>query len=255
MKQVQALIRVTLGLAALSPAMLTGCASKYAAVTPEVQSTMMRDLQAGKPVLDCGQNCRFTWAGQVGAIHQLDLAENWNDLALRVMQVGYGSDLAYYYLGQAAQGLGYHQAAITYYGLSMALNTGSNAMLKCASGQALAAQLQLQTGDPCEGVDLAASIPVLIQASRDALAQQAAADAAAQQAAASPPPPVHHHHVQSASTNKASGATNTGGTGWAVPPPAPSSASASNAPTSNTGGSNTGGTGWAVPPPASPASP
>jgi hypothetical protein len=234
-------------------AMLAGCATKYEAVTPDVQAKMMADLQAGKPVLDCGGKCSFTWSAQAAAIHQLDLAEKWNDLALRVMQIGYGSDLAYYYLGQSAQGLGYHQAAIAYYGWSLGINTGTDPMLKCAGGTALAAQLNLQAGDPCQGVDLAASIPVLIQASRDALAQQAAAAAAAQASEVAPAPVHHYHHVQKT-------ATNTGGSGWVAPPPAASGSSSSNtggtgwvAPPSSSSGSaaaNTGGTGWSAPPPA-----
>lgn len=218
-------------------AILAGCAAKYEAVTPDVQAKMMGDLQAGKPVLDCGAKCSFTWGAQAAAIHQLDLAEKWNDLAVRVMQIGYGSDLAYYYLGQSAQGLGYHQAAITYYGWSLGINTGTDPMLKCASGTALAAQLNLQSGDHCQGVDLAASIPVLIQASRDALAQQAAAAAAAQASEVAPAPVHHTRHVQKS-------ATNTGGTGWVAPPPAPSGNAAG----------NTGGTGWSAPPPSSSAS-
>ncbi len=212
-------------------AVLAGCETKYQTVTPDMQANMLADLKAGKPNLDCAEKCSFTWSAQVAAIHQLDLAEKWNDLAVRVMTIGFGSDLAYYYLGQAAQGLGYQQAAIDYYNLSLALNSGPNAFLRCNGGQALAAQLQVQTGDPCQGVDLAGSIPVLIQASKDAIAQQEAAAAAA----AAPPPPVHHRrHPPPAA------ASNTGGTGWVAPPP-PSS--------------NTGGTGWvAPPPPPAPAS-
>jgi hypothetical protein len=225
---VNAVIRKILAATACA-AMLAGCEAKYQAVTPDLQANMLLDLKAGKPTLDCAAKCSFTWAAQVPAIHQLDLAEKWNDLAIKVMTIGYGSDLAYYYLGQAAQGLGYQQAAIDYYNLSLALNSGPDPMLRCNGGTALAAQLQVNTGDPCQGVDLPGSIPVLIQASKDAIAQQAAAAAAA-----APPPPVHHrHHTQPAS------ATNTGGTGWVAPPP----------PASTPAASNTGGTGWVAPPP------
>jgi hypothetical protein len=218
-------------------ALLSGCAAKYDTVTPDVQAKMLADLQAGKPVLDCAEKCSFTWGSQVAAIHQLDLAERWNDLAVQVMRIGYGSDLAYYYLGQAAQGLGYYQASIAYYNWSLGLNTGANPVLKCANGEALRAQLGLP-GDSCQGVDLAGSIPVLIQASRDKIAEQEAAA----QAAAAPAPVVHHRHHKSA-------ATDTGGTGWAVPPPAGSSGGTASS-SSSSSSSNTGGTGWAVPPPA-----
>ncbi len=201
--------------------LLAGCANKYAAVTPELQASFMSDLKAGKMNLDCGAGCSFTWLAQAPSIHGLDIAEKWPDLAVRVMQIGYGSDLAYYYLGQSAQGLGYHQAAIAYYSTSLALATGPNPLLKCSAGQGAG-------GDPCQGVDLVSSIPVLVQASRDAIAQQIAAENAAE----APAPVKHHHHHTQASSTSA---------GWTAPPP-PSSSGAS----ASASGS------WAAPPPASP---
>jgi uncharacterized membrane protein YgcG len=213
--------------------MLASCSNKYDTITPEIQAKMMGDLQAGNLTLDCGPKCGFTWLAQKPQIHQLDLAEKWQDLAIKVQQIGYGSDLAYYYMGQAAQGLGYHQAAITYYTTSLGISTGADPLLRCEAGQN-------QNGDPCEGVDLVSSIPVLIQASRDALAQQAAATAAAN----APAPTYHHRHKKPASST-----TNTGGSGWAVPPPPASSGSGSGG--SSSGGGSAGGAGWAAPPPPS----
>ena len=40
---------------------------------------------------------------------------DWQRLALIVLDVGYNSDLAYYYLGRAAEGMGANDAALTYY--------------------------------------------------------------------------------------------------------------------------------------------
>ncbi len=202
-------------------AMLAGCASKMDAVTPAMEAGMMTDLQAGKLNLDCGLKCDLTWISNAPQIHTLDIAERWQDLAIRVMQIGYGSDLAYYYLGQSAQGLGYHTAAIAYYNYSMALATGPNPLLKCESNT--------DTGDNCQGVDLIASIPVLIQASRDALAKQEADAEAAAAAAAQPAPVVHHHKAKPK---------------WVAPPPPSDSAPAS--------GSGSG-SGWVAPPPPPPA--
>jgi hypothetical protein len=203
---------------------LSGCANKYDALTPDLQAKFMDDLKAGRPTLDCGQKCLITWIAQVPAIHQLDLAESWTPLADKVMQIGYGNDLAYYYLGQSAQGLGFHQAAITYYNTSLALATGTDPLLKCGG-----LQNNLQN---CQGVDLVASIPVLVDASQKVLAQQKAdADAAA--AAAAAPPPVVHKRKPKAVANNSS---------WTAPPPASGSASSSTASSS--------GAGWSAPPPA-----
>ncbi len=191
------IIRFTATLAAaVASVLVAGCAAKYEALTPEVQASMMADLKAGKLNLDCGEKCTLTWMAQAPTIHTLDVAEKWDDLAVKVMQIGYGSDLAYYYLGQSAQGLGYHQAAITYYTQSLALATGMNPLTKCSAGQA-------GSSDPCQGVDLVASIPVLIKASQDVLAQQQREMA---------PVPVTYHHKKKSTTAPASST-------WTPPPP------------------------------------
>jgi hypothetical protein len=186
----------TMMAAAVSAVMVAGCAAKYDAITPEVQAGMMSDLRAGKMNLDCGEKCMLTWMAQAPSIHALDLSERWNDLAVRVMQIGFGNDLAYYYLGQSAQGLGYHPAAITYYSQSLALATGMNPLTKCTAAQGAG-------NDPCQGVDIVSSIPVLIKASQDAMNEQ-------QQASA----PVHHHHKKPVTAPPADAA-------WVAPPPPP----------------------------------
>ncbi len=228
--------RTALLAAAAATLVLSGCSSQYQALTPELQASMLSDLQAGKLALQCHAGCTLSWLTQAPSIHQLDIAEKWNDLAVRVMQIGYASDLSYYYLGQSAQGLGYHQAAIAYYSESMQLNTGPNPLAKCAT-------LQSAGSDPCQGVDIASSLPVLIQASRDVLAQQQADAAAAEAQAQAAAAPVHHHHhrTATASSSSATGSGATGGSGWVAPPP-PATAQPASA--------QTGGSGWVAPPPA-----
>ena len=44
-----------------------------------------------------------------------------------VMQIGYVNDLTYYYLGRAAEGLGYRDAAKTYYQISERLTVSGKA--------------------------------------------------------------------------------------------------------------------------------
>jgi len=208
-------------------AMLAGCANKYDAMTPELQASMMADLRAGKLNLDCGIKCKLTWESQAPSIHALDIAERWPDLATRVMQIGYGSDLAYYYLGQAAQGLKYHNAAIGYYNYAAAIASGVDPLLRCED----------PTNNSCQGVDIAASVPVLVQASRDAMAAEQSADA-------TPAPPVHHRHHKVATTP-------TQNSDWATPPPPAATNASTGASTGDTGsaGASSGsGSGWATPP-------
>ena len=91
---------------------VAGCESNYKVVTADVQVQMLDDLKMGKLTLDCTASCMMTWISQASTVHVLDMSERWKDLAIKVMQIGFGEDLSYYYLGQAAQGLGYHKAAI-----------------------------------------------------------------------------------------------------------------------------------------------
>src|SRR5437879_11972345 len=46
---------------------------------------------------------------------QLLETDQWSDLAVRVLAIGYKDNLAWYYLGRAAEGLGHVEVARTYY--------------------------------------------------------------------------------------------------------------------------------------------
>jgi hypothetical protein len=52
----------------------------------------------------------------------LEATGRWQELALFVMQIGFMDDLTYYYLGRAAQELGYLQAAQRYYRIAERLS-------------------------------------------------------------------------------------------------------------------------------------
>jgi hypothetical protein len=60
----------------------------------------------------------------------LNEARQWRELAVLVMQIGYTNDLTYYYLGRAAEGLGFGDAAKTYYQISTRL---TSAGITCAA--------------------------------------------------------------------------------------------------------------------------
>jgi tetratricopeptide (TPR) repeat protein len=183
-----------------SASLLSGCAQKFDTMTPDIQARIHNDLKAGNLTLDCTVNCMLTWDNQVGALQALDMAEQWDDLATRVVQISYRQDLAYYYLGQAAQGLGYHEAAIKYYKAALTLTTTQSPLEQCAHA------IGLQ--NPCQGVDITAVVPVLIKASENALVK-----------------PTKSAKV----TKKAPPA----GPNWAVPAPAPSNWAAPPPPSSN----------------------
>jgi hypothetical protein len=89
----------------------------------------------------------------------LDAIGRWQDLALLVAQVGYMNDLGYYYLGHAAENLGYWQAAQRYYPDRRTAFGGS---LSCHQGEVnIEATLSIPT-DLCDGYSFpdAASPPL-----------------------------------------------------------------------------------------------
>src|SRR5204862_5029611 len=84
------------------------------------------DFKKGGTRLECQLRCAFTWGLERQYAKARYDAKAWADLAVFVLNIGYADDLSYYYLGKAAEGLGYYRAAETYYRLSR------EATLKCA---------------------------------------------------------------------------------------------------------------------------
>jgi hypothetical protein len=111
-------------------AMVVGCTMKNASVPP---SQLMSELQAGQPMLDCRVDCGLAWANNRQNAAVLNAAGRWQELALLVMQIGYMDDLTYYYLGQAAENLGYLQAAQRYYRIAEQIAV---TQMSCRQGEA-----------------------------------------------------------------------------------------------------------------------
>jgi hypothetical protein len=114
---------------ALTAAMVTACTMKNVSVPPD---ELMRQLQAGQPVLDCRVDCGFAWGDNRQQAATLDATGQWRQLALLVMQIGYMNDLTYYYLGHAAENLGYLQAAQKYYRIAERLSV---TQMSCAQAE------------------------------------------------------------------------------------------------------------------------
>ena len=98
-----------------------GCASGgIQSSTGEPLPDVLAALKSGQVRLSCDAACAVSWGAtrhQVKALHDNEL---WNHLAIEVSRVGYKVDLAYYYLGRAAEGLGYYHSASIYYNLALA---------------------------------------------------------------------------------------------------------------------------------------
>jgi len=135
---------------------LSACSPKYTTMTPELHSQLTSDLKSGKLNLNCQFECDWSWLGNFKEMIALHNASQWEPLAVLVMQVGHEKDIAYYFLGRAAEGLGYKQAAITYYQRSSELSGDPVSLHHCRS---------LENG--CGGVDITSVIPSRLAAIQD----------------------------------------------------------------------------------------
>ncbi len=138
-----------------SVCLLASCASGGIAVNaPDFQN----QFASGNVRLTCKLEC----SGSVGFARQKmrNLYNNklWMDLAKEVASIGYDNDQQYFYLGAAASGLGYRNAARTYFSLA------NSTTLKCGGSI-----------NVCDGFNFPADINAWINALNTADAKDAAA--------------------------------------------------------------------------------
>jgi hypothetical protein len=74
----------------------------------------------GEIRLTCGLACSGAWGAVRNKLRQLHDNSLWSDLKLEVLKIGKEADLAYYYIGRAAEGEGNFDAAKIYYRLALA---------------------------------------------------------------------------------------------------------------------------------------
>lgn len=72
-------------------------------------------VSTGKALLTCREACIAEWQRLQPQAAELAAAARWPELAATVLQANYQDDLSLYYLGRAAEGLGYPGAAASYY--------------------------------------------------------------------------------------------------------------------------------------------
>jgi hypothetical protein len=112
---------------------------------------LLRRLQTGEPMLDCRLACLDAWQANRPTALILNETRRWQELAVLVMQTGYTDDLTYFYLGRAAEGLGYREAAKTYYQISARLSAAGLACVKenpdLCNGQSLPAAAEARLAE------------------------------------------------------------------------------------------------------------
>lgn len=99
---------------------LVGCAHEVVPNDANVAATVpSNDLKSGTIRLHCESACTLRWNSRSRHLKALHDNKLWTDLANEVRDIDYVSDLSYYYLGRAAEGLGHAEAAATYYKLAL----------------------------------------------------------------------------------------------------------------------------------------
>lgn len=129
------------------------CAMQHKTVSPTVRSEMLNDLKEGRMTLRCKLDCDWTWLQNYPSMTKLHNLAMWEDLAVLVMQIGLENGPSYFFLGKAADGLAYYDAAIKYYNYSLALYRDPNALNHCKGRE--------RPGF-CGDVDYEYEIPLLI---------------------------------------------------------------------------------------------
>lgn len=71
-------------------------------------------FRSGEAVLEC-ENCALSFSNRADKLKTLDESGDWESLAREVLDVGYSQDIAWYYLGRAAEGQGLRDPARRYY--------------------------------------------------------------------------------------------------------------------------------------------
>ena len=112
---------------------LAGCANKHRLVDIDI-SYIMNDFHAGKselviPSLVSGYSEAAIAGTSRSKQETLYNQGDWHSLALITIEINYGDNLAWFFLGRAAEGLGYYDAALVYYGKSKKLS--QNYMTRC----------------------------------------------------------------------------------------------------------------------------
>ena len=81
----------------------------------DARSAFMEQFRNGETELTCVVSCSGQWGYNRRVTRAQHDAGDWAMLAITTAQIGYDGQLAWYYLGRAAEGMGAYEAASRYY--------------------------------------------------------------------------------------------------------------------------------------------
>ncbi len=143
--------RIALRLLGLALASLaSGCAAPIGFQDANQRTAALASFHAGQAQITCpsGQICLLNWIHARPVASRMMQAQHWDDLADVVLASGYDQDLTWFYLGLAASGLGYNDAARTY--------------LSRSEQRSIVGGLQSCVPDNCDGINLPNDAAVLV---------------------------------------------------------------------------------------------
>jgi uncharacterized caspase-like protein/galactitol-specific phosphotransferase system IIB component len=88
------------------------------------KTTLLDEFSKGNAILDCNVPCSGRYGYERNKLQNLHYAEDWEELASRILIIGHSTDQAWYYLARSAEGLGHFSAAGKYYQRSLDIATG-----------------------------------------------------------------------------------------------------------------------------------
>lgn len=133
-------LRAAVLLTFLTGAFAAGCdwASASSPVAAQSDEQLLQSLEDGsanltKLTITSGYKVAREEAKAIDSFRYAYDSKDWEQLAVQVLRVNSGSDLSWYYLGHAAEELGYLQAAVVYYEKS--IEASSKKMVSACIGK------------------------------------------------------------------------------------------------------------------------
>ena len=96
-------------------ALFCACSPQHAQLTPQLKEKLVTDMTSGNLPATCQFDCYWSFLQNQREMKSLYLAGSWKPLAEKVTQVGHENEVSYFYLGRAAEELGYTTGAIAFY--------------------------------------------------------------------------------------------------------------------------------------------
>lgn len=129
------------------------CTSCMSRLTNISKQEILNDFNSGKTKnFDTSFDAIYRWNSNVNSMIVMYNNNHWDLLVERVMQTAFEHDLAYFFLGRAAEETNNYDAALAYYEKSRLLHFSTSSLNHC------------RDVGKCAGIDLAAILPQRIDA-------------------------------------------------------------------------------------------